>query len=57
MKVFPIIANKYTCAGNKYRKISMTAVIHKDISNKRLKQIGLLSPIEHYNKIHILPIG
>ena len=57
LKVSPIIANKYACAGNKYWKMSMTTVIHKAISNKRLKQIGLLCPIDHYNKIHILPIG
>lgn len=57
LKVSPIVANKYTCAGNKYWKMSMTTVIHKAISNKRLKQRGLLYPIDHYNKIHILPIG
>lgn len=57
LKVSPIVANKYACAGNKYWKMSMTTVIHNAISNKRLKQRGLLCPIDHYNKIHILPIG
>ena len=57
LKVSSIIANKYACAGNKYWKMSMTTVIHKAISNERLKQMGLLCRIDHYNKIHILPIG
>ena len=57
LKVSPIVANKYACAGNKYWKMSMTTVIHKAISNKRLKQRGLLCPIDHYNKIHILTVG
>ena len=57
LKISPIIANRYACAGNKYWKMSMTTVIHNAISNKRLKQRGLLCPIDHYNKVHILPIG
>ncbi len=55
--VSPIIANKYSCSGNRYWQMSMTVVIHKAISNKRLQQRGLICPIDHYNKIHILPIG
>ena len=57
LKISPIIANRYACAGNKYWKMSMTTVIHNAISNKRLKQRGLLCPIDHYNRVHILPIG
>ena len=57
LKISPIIANRYACAGNKYWKMSMTTVIHNAIFNKRLKQRGLLCPIDHYNKVHILPIG
>jgi hypothetical protein len=55
--ITPIIANKYACSENKYWKMSMTVVIHKAISNKRLQQRGLVCPIEQYKKIHIIPIG
>lgn len=57
LKISPIIAKKYACAGNRYWKMSMTPVIHNAISNRRLEQRGLLCPIDHYNKIHILPVG
>lgn len=52
-----LVANKYACAGNRYWKMSMTSVIHKAISNKRLQQRGLLCPIDQYNKVHIISIG
>ena len=48
---------KYACSGNRYWKMSMTPVIHKAISNKRLQKRGLLCPIDQYNKVHILSIG
>ena len=51
------VVDKYHCSGNKYWKMSMTAVIHRAISNEKLQRRGLLCPIDQYNKIHILPIG
>ena len=55
--VSPVIAKKYACSCNSYWKMSMTAVIHNAISNKRLQQRGLICPIDQYNKVHILFIG
>lgn len=55
--VSTITANKYACGGNGYWKMSMTPVINKAISSSRLRKRGLLSPIDQYNKVHILPIG
>ncbi|TQR08314.1 group II intron maturase-specific domain-containing protein, partial [Psychrobacillus soli] len=35
-----------------YRYIGLSKVVHRAISNKRLKQRGLPSALEHYLKVH-----
>lgn len=51
------IAKKLVYAKDSYWHMSMNIIIHRAISNIRLKQKGLLCPINHYNKVHVLPIG
>lgn len=53
----PKIVDEYACSSNRYWRMSHTPIINKAISNKRLRQRGLLCPIDQYNKVHILPIG
>ena len=50
-------ARKIVYTNNSYWHISHNPVIEKALSNNRLKQRGLLCPIDQYKKVHILPIG
>lgn len=46
-------AKKLAFSRKGYWNISMSTTIHMAISNKRLKQKGLMSPLDHYVKVHI----
>ena len=37
-----------------YQYVCGTATIHNAISNKRLKQRGLVSLLDHFNKVHLI---
>ena len=50
-------ARKIAYTNNSYWHMSHNPVVEKALSNNRLKQKGLLCPIDQYNKVHILPIG
>ena len=47
--------NAKACAYTRksYWRSSMSIIIHKAISNDRLKQKGLVMPLDHYLKVHI----
>lgn len=57
LKIRKEIARKIVYTNNSYWHISHNPVIEKALSNNRLKQRGLLCPIDQYKKVHILPIG
>lgn len=49
--------DKYTAKSCAYTRksywcVSMSSPLHKAISNKRLKQRGLVFPLDHYSKVH-----
>ena len=46
--------NAYMVANTRrgYYWVASTAVLHIAISNKRLKQKGLVFPLDHYQKVH-----
>ena len=48
--------NAYMVANTRrgYYWVASTAVLHIAISNKRLKQKGLVFPLDHYQKVHIV---
>ena len=48
--------NAYMVANTRrgYYWVASTAVLHIAISNKRLKQKGLVFPLGHYQKVHIV---
>ena len=46
--------NAYKVANTRrgYYWVASTAVLHIALSNKRLKQKGLVFPLDHYQKVH-----